>query len=112
MGEVGRLRHRQHGHVVRLQVAEMPVALRSPHLVGEAAAAAHQRDAPAAELGEQFQPLRQHRVIVEAAADLHHPHQACSCSYSAATATAGAPTWIQPATPSAAPLAMRATSLA
>ena len=46
-----------------------------------------QRDAAAAELGQQFQPLRQHRVGVQAAADLDDPHQACSCSYSAATAT-------------------------
>jgi len=72
--QVGRLRHGEHRHVVRAQVADAPVRLCVAHRVAEGAAAADQDHPAAAALGQQVQPLLQDRIRVEAADELDDPH--------------------------------------
>ena len=68
------LRPRQHRHVVRRHVVELPQRLRLPHLIGKAPTAADDGDAPSAELCQQRQPLSQQWVAGEAAAEFDDPH--------------------------------------
>src|SRR5258706_13004672 len=98
------LRHRQHRHVVRRQVAEAPIRVIRAHLICEGRTAGHDHNATAADLAQPNEPLLEYRISAHAAADFDDPHLnqtlvrsntlSCSAAASSATETLGAQTEI------------------